>query len=564
MHLEGISVALRPRSPWEATDLGIALVRRHAARIYAAWILVTLPACLLFTALGILIDQVWVGWLLMWWLKPIFDRIPLFVLSRAVFGDPPRLRETLRAQWRWGWTAWRWLHWRRFHPGRALLLSVDLLEGLSGAQRGARCSVLARATGSPAMMLTVIGIHIESMLYFSLLAFGLMYFPIDFLPDAAQAVWETLFENPPIWAQALNNLLFWFAMSIMEPFYIGAGFGLYLNRRTQLEAWDIELAFRRLAQRLGKSVSAVLIVAAAIAWTAAPSVQAQPRPAQDIVARAATDQMRYLGAPSPVAIAAMADSEDVERDEPIDLDELIESVQEVQAGLDLDSEETTEVSGLEEVFSKQYRDDGAAFEQAVAKAYEDQDLNPKTTIQTWELRRPADPSKPTPMPQWLEGFAQVIAFLAENGLWILLVVLLVILIRYADRWLPWISDRLERERPLEALTEHAIETPDALPDDVPAAVRALWTRGRQRAALALFYRAAVQRLIDTLGTPLPPGATESECLRQARRLSDRNYANLFARIVRSWQGIAYAERAPTVADLDALLDDWQRTPEVAA
>ena len=28
--------------------------------------------------------------------------------------------------------------------------------------------------------------------------------------------------------------------------YVGAGFGLYLNRRTQMEAWDVEIALRRL------------------------------------------------------------------------------------------------------------------------------------------------------------------------------------------------------------------------------------------------------------------------------------------------------------------------------
>ena len=47
-------------------------------------------------------------------------------------------------------------------------------------------------------------------------------------------------------------LLAWYiAMSIVEPFHVAAGFSLYLNRRTELEAWDLELAFRRLRERLG-------------------------------------------------------------------------------------------------------------------------------------------------------------------------------------------------------------------------------------------------------------------------------------------------------------------------
>ncbi|MCB1639673.1 MAG: hypothetical protein KDI15_12595, partial [Thiothrix sp.] len=40
------------------------------------------------------------------------------------------------------------------------------------------------------------------------------------------------------------------AVMVVEPFYVAAGFSLYLNRRTQLEAWDIELALRGLGERL--------------------------------------------------------------------------------------------------------------------------------------------------------------------------------------------------------------------------------------------------------------------------------------------------------------------------
>ena len=31
----------------------------------------------------------------------------------------------------------------------------------------------------------------------------------------------------------------------LEPFYVAAGFAMYLNRRAELEAWDIEQEFRR-------------------------------------------------------------------------------------------------------------------------------------------------------------------------------------------------------------------------------------------------------------------------------------------------------------------------------
>ena len=35
------------------------------------------------------------------------------------------------------------------------------------------------------------------------------------------------------------------AVLLIEPFYVAAGFAMYLNRRAELEAWDIEQEFRR-------------------------------------------------------------------------------------------------------------------------------------------------------------------------------------------------------------------------------------------------------------------------------------------------------------------------------
>ncbi len=527
MQLEGLTVALRPRSPWEAADLGVALVRQHAARIWSAWVLITLPLCVLLTAFCIWIDLPLLAGFLMWWLKPVFDRIPLFVLSRAVFGATPSLRETLRAQWSWGWRGClRWMHWRRLHPGRALLLSVDLLEGLRGPQRRQRCQVLARANVSPSVMLTVIGIHIETMLWASMILLGMMFVPIEFMSESARAIWENLFEAPPMWAEMLLALLQWLAMSIMEPIYVGAGFGLYLNRRTQLEAWDIELAFRRLAARLTQTAAVVLFGIAVLLNTGA------------------------------------AHAQDKEPPPPIDIEQLIESAENIDAGLKLSSTSVSTASGLEEVFSRQYRDDGGAFEQAVIETYKDPDLTGKKMVGSWRARH-QDPDKPdaSATPEWVQAIASVVAFLTEHGLWVLLAILVLVLIRHHALWLPWLSDRLVIERRLDATTTSDIVVPETLPDDVPATVRALWQAGQARAALALLYRAAVQRLIDALGAPLPPGATEAECLRQSRRLQDLGYAQLFARIVRSWQATAYAERAPSQQDFDRLLTDWQRPSE---
>jgi hypothetical protein len=49
------------------------------------------------------------------------------------------------------------------------------------------------------------------------------------------------------------------AVLLLEPFYVAAGFGLYLNRRTLLEGWDIEVALRRIAERYATAASVLAV-----------------------------------------------------------------------------------------------------------------------------------------------------------------------------------------------------------------------------------------------------------------------------------------------------------------
>jgi Domain of unknown function (DUF4129) len=538
MQLEGLTIALRARTPWEAVDLGMALVRAYAARIWSAWVLVTLPTFVLLNILGWLIDAPWLAALALWWLKPVFDRIPMYVISRAVFGAVPSLRETLAAQRNWGWRGvWRWMHWRRLlHPGRAMLLSVDLLEGAGGAQRRERVRVLSQANVSPNTMLTILGINMEIMLGISIVVLGLMFVPVEFLSDSAKAVWRVLFEAPPLWAQILANLIGWITLTIVEPFYVGAGFGLYLNRRMQLEGWDIELAFRHLAARLSQPLMAAALLFLAVAAFSMP-LRAEEAATQDST--------------TPAHPAQSSDASDNSKDNAQSIDDAIEH------GDKKDAKDKHRQTTLEKMFAGSYRDDGAAFEAAVKKTYSEGELKSTGREFVWKRRhRLDDDNKKPDTPWWARGIGQTLGFIAEYGLWILLAIALVFIIANRHRWLPWISDRYAPARLPDRIDVHDVATAEPLPDDLPAAVRALLQRGQLRAAMALLYRAGVERLATSLGTPLPAGATESECLRRSRRLSDTEYAALFARIVRNWQAAAYAQRAPTAVEVEALLAAW--------
>ncbi|HMB56287.1 MAG TPA: DUF4129 domain-containing protein [Arenimonas sp.] len=518
MRIDSVRIALRPRMPWEAIDLGLSLVRQHAGAIWGPWLLVSLPVLLVLNALAWWIDTPWLALVLMWWLKPVFDRVPLYVLSRAVFGPAPGWRETLRAQANWGWRAlWPTLLWRRLDPLRSLHLPIDQLEGLQGARRSQRRGVLRSAVSGPALVLTFMLLLFVLALFASFWMLVLMFVPSELLSDSAKELWETFFASPPTWALLVGNGVLWLAETAVEPFYVGGGFGLYLNRRIHIEAWDLELGFRRLIARLrdatqGLGVAALLMLSLLVC----------------------------VGLPMPataaVVPAKIADSKTAA------------------------AEKTTSARSYQQVFGAEYRDGSEAFGSAVKKGFQDPLLGENKTVTSWQLKKrwefKPDKSEREP-PAWLKGLGEVFGMIGEYGLWLIVAVIAIFILFNLPRWFPWVRDKFQRQS-VDPVSEQRIELPVKLPDDLPAGVRKLWREGQRREALALLYRACVVGLAQRLGAPLPPGTTEAQCLRRARGLNDNDSEQRLRDIVRTWQYAAYAGRWPSDDELDALLGDWPR------
>ena len=378
MRAEGLSIALRARTPWEATDLGIALVREYAAPIWRAWACVVLPTALLLGLMCHMLGNVSVASLLLWWLKPVFDRIPLYVLSRAVFGSVPSLSDTLRAQRSRADFAplFAQLTWRRFHPMRALFLPVDFLERLTGKQRSARTGLLARAQGSPSALLTIVCVNMETMLLGSIVLSAVIFVPTEFFSDAMRDTLEHLVTEPPPWVEWALFGAYTLALSIIEPIYVGAGFGLYLNRRMELEAWDIDLAFRQLAARLHERASSaarglqfvfLLAVLGAGALHSDLSYAAQNKTSKPPVTASDSEN----SAENPV-IEADADASAAEA--PIELTALT----------------------LEQNLDEYFVPPNAKFDAAIKNALAGPELNPKATIVEWQRKVPEPRAKKEP------------------------------------------------------------------------------------------------------------------------------------------------------------------------
>jgi hypothetical protein len=241
MKLESISLELRPRDAYEATDLGARLLQRHAARVYRPWAVFMVP--IMLVCISTITIAPWLGALAIWWLKPLYDRLVLFVLSRAVFGQQVTVADVARHWREWaGRSLFAALTWRRIDFARAFVLPLDLLERLKGKPRRLRNKVLQKNARSAAVLTQVAYIHIESIFYLSMLMLVYLFMPNNVAVDLSPWFFG---EGVPLWWSAVTCGFYIVALSLAEPAYVASGFVLYLNRRVELEAWDIELALRR-------------------------------------------------------------------------------------------------------------------------------------------------------------------------------------------------------------------------------------------------------------------------------------------------------------------------------
>ncbi|EMR4106630.1 TPA: DUF4129 domain-containing protein [Stenotrophomonas maltophilia] len=528
MRIDHLDVALRARSGWEAMELGSALSRRHARAVWGSWLLASAPLFAIFNALGWWLDAFGWAWLAMWWCKPLFERAPLYVLSRGIFGEPVGALAALRAQRSWGNAGfWGYLGWRRFSVLRSLCLPVNLLEGNAPAQRGARRRAVAAGAAGAAVVLTVACMAFEAVLVSGAIGAVFMFMPLELMSESWRAAWDMIGQDTPAWAQLGFNLACWLASVLIGPFYVGAGFGLYLNRRTQMEAWDVEIALRRLRERLLPAASTlVLLLCLALPLASAP-VHAQ----------------------DAQTVAEQAD--DAEEDE--------DSAEEPATAANDPANTPAMIFGAAPV-------DTAGFRQAVNRAYEDPLQRPTRQVTRWKPIEQAEEKKKEDKALQSDGRDKGersnrkagiawLARLAEWGLWGLLGVLLLVLLLTARLWLPWLRGSGRRKADAAPpVVEEQVELPVVLPPDVATQAGLLWDQGRPRQALALLYRASVRTVGERSGIALPPGATEAQCLRASRRMPDATDRELFARIVRMWQYAAYGGRLPSRADFDTLAD----------
>ncbi len=250
MQPANIAIALRRRTPWEAIDLGLGMLQQWWRQVYAPHLMVGGAVMAAALLAGWLLERPWVAILLIWYFKPVYDRVVLHVLSRAVFGEIQPPRAVLGAWREWLSTGVFAALLLRWVPdlARSFSLPVRQLEGQAGAAGRARRGVLGRRARGYATWLTLVCMNFEWVLYIMLGGLAELALPAKATEGRAGESLMQLLASGDFWTYG-GAVGYAVAVLLLEPFYVAAGFGLYLNRRTLLEGWDIEVALRRIAAR---------------------------------------------------------------------------------------------------------------------------------------------------------------------------------------------------------------------------------------------------------------------------------------------------------------------------
>ena len=240
MQVDAFAIRLRRRGNMEAADLGVRLCQSAASQVFACYLTVALPVILLCVAT--IEIGTWIPTTALWLAKPWLDRTILFVLSRAAFGVSTSPRDLWLAQ-RQVWWSQLLSTWtiRRLSPWRSFTQPVHQLEGLGLRERQKRVMLIRSGKSGTAALMTSAFSYAEMVLTIALVSLVFWFTPGDQAPTLPQILAP---DGEPVWPLVFS-VAYGLTIAFLEPFYVAAGFAMYLNRRVELEAWDIEQEFRR-------------------------------------------------------------------------------------------------------------------------------------------------------------------------------------------------------------------------------------------------------------------------------------------------------------------------------
>jgi len=520
MNLQEITANIRLRSPWEAIDMGFAMVQHWWKAIYIPFAILTFSiATLLYFIIPE--DDFWLTGLIFWWLKPLYDRLILHIISHKLFNEELSSWQALKAlpSLIWNTGFFQTMTFRRLSLSRGFNLPIWQLEQLRGRQRSERQRVLHLAAHSQASWLTIAMAHLEMFLVISLFALIALFMPENVLSNFFDGLFNKNVDYS-IWIDYLNYVFYVAVVTFLHPFYMAGSFALYINRRTQLEAWDLELDFRKMAIRVKDLLK--------------PKSLTIPPLFYIFIALA------LLGGKPTKAIADEAISSSI-------------------------NNSTSNTTSPE--FLANTRKPAEDAKQTIKAVMLTKNLNDKKTVKRWERKKTPKKKKDIKnvsgfsdfINNFLKPVALFISTLIEYSLWILIAVGLALLFYYREHWLVFFDgnhktkDRYTAPEVMFGMDVRA----ESLPKNIIGEAQKLWQAGKHRESLSLLYRGALIRLINQEKVKLEDSYTEGDVLRHAKKQLTADKQAYLTKLTSQWKLIAYAHRSPAESDMQQLFSNWQ-------
>ncbi len=522
MELDKVAAVLRRRSGIQAVDLGTLLGRRFWTAIILPWLVMVVPVLIIVqTTVFLLSTSILLALFVGWWLKPLFDRITLYVISRGFFGSTPSTRETVRAvcdQWVSREALWD-LTIRRFSPFRTMVMPVRVLEGNRGSMVTSRVrSLLDGEAQSHGLVLMGFAILFKAMMYLSLVALLLMVTPSEFVEDWFMPA-EFVFFDAPLWLTGLVCIGGTTLVTVaVEPFFGAGGFGIYIQRRIEREGWDLELRFRQLADRLEQALDGLAGVFLAVLMVSL---------------------LAMMGISEPV-VAQEVDEGGIWDDEQV-AQQVAGPVTETAAV----NRELIPVADPDEEL------------QAILNA---PPFGGRTdTVKEWRKKQPDVDDSDN---RWEPGpFMKALSNLMASGfrvtMWLVMIALLLFMgwkiYRYLENRRGGPKASPERSRWEEEILSQGQEL-EELPDDIATAARRSWEQGAHRQALAMLLLSSLLRFEERHSYRFPPGWTTARCARTVA--SKGREGPVLAEVARVFGQLAWAQKEISDEQFESLLGRW--------
>ena len=420
-------------------------------------------------------------------------KVPLWIVSRSLFGETMSLMGVLK---QWPSMLKRRLFGMlilRFFPSRGLFLPIIELEGLKGYTYKTRANLLSRNGGDGAVQAAMVSLLLVFVTMFSIVFF------IDMILQYSgeNALFEVLASNMENFDTRFTPYWVWLGFylvsaSLIEPFFVGAGFTMYINSRTVTEGWDIELTFKRMSDRI-KSVTA-------------------PRVGKVLLFLFAG--LGLLGTMnSASAETAQERAERVLNGEEFEIDQETRWVNDYSSSSSSPSTSSRPSSGSGSDSS--YR------------------------------------SSSSSTGGFFVGLGQILFW----GL-IVFAVMAIGYVIFKNRHALKSNKLSEAEDEPEIKSVMGMEvTKESLPKSLVETAREAWKNGDHHLALSLLYRGSISWFVFNARVPIVESDTEHDCVRRVSEQNHQSHG-YFQNLTQEWVKLAYGKREPSDADMQRLCDSW--------